>query len=322
MITAERITKFYGQIRALTDVSFHIARGEIIGLVGPNGAGKTTTMKILTGYIAPTRGRVAIDGIDVIEDRLSAQRRVGYLPESSPLYGDMHVQDYLRYIARLRDVPRDRLRTRLSGVVAHCGLGDVLTRPIRHLSKGFRQRVGLAQAMVHDPDVLILDEPTSGLDPNQIFEIRDLIRHLGREKTVILSTHILSEVEATCHRALMIIAGQLAADQPIGGTTRAEAVTIRILGDGVGIEERLRRLPVVKSTSRLATGADGARFRVETNGTDEAAAAIAAEIASAGARLSELVPVRHSLEEIFRERTLRLTGRSDAAPAAGPGSPS
>ena len=209
------LVRRYGSFAAVDRISFSVERGEIVGFLGPNGAGKTTTMKVLTGFLAPSDGSAAIDGIDVLDDPIAVRSRIGYLPESAPVYRDMRVADYLDFVARVRGLARAERAAAVRRVAAECGLSERLNQGIGSLSKGFRQRVGLAQALVHSPDILILDEPTSGLDPNQIVEIRNLIREIGRKKTVILSTHILSEVQATCDRVVIISGGKIVAD----GTT-------------------------------------------------------------------------------------------------------
>ena len=212
MIQVNHLTKSFGSERAVDDISFDVARGEVVGFLGPNGAGKSTTMRVLTCYLPPTSGSVSIDGRSVVGDSLAVRSMIGYLPETTPLYAEMTVTDYLKFIARLRGMTVEAERSRLPYVSAVCGLEGVLTKQIENLSKGFRQRVGLAQAMLHDPEILILDEPTSGLDPNQIVEIRELIQSLGEQKTVILSTHILPEVQASCDRVLIIDKGKIVAD--------------------------------------------------------------------------------------------------------------
>ena len=212
LIQAVNLHKAYGSVQAVRNLSFAVRRGEVVGFLGPNGAGKSTTMKLLTGYLRPSAGRAHIAGFDVAQHALQARRSLGYLPENAPLYDEMMVLDFLEFICALRGVVGAQKRVRLSEVVERCGLGEALHKDIGALSKGYRQRVGLAQALVHDPDLLILDEPTSGLDPNQIVDIRALIRDLGRDKTVLLSTHILSEVRAVCSRALIIAGGRLVAD--------------------------------------------------------------------------------------------------------------
>lgn len=229
MIEARALSKSYGSVPALSDLSFEIARGEVVGFLGPNGAGKTTTMRILTGYLRPTAGQARIFGVDVAEDPLQTRSRIGYLPENAPLYEDMMVVDFLGFVAQMRHLSGESSKQRLRDICARCGLLQVLGKDIGQLSKGYRQRVGLAQAMVHDPDILILDEPTSGLDPNQIVEIRELIKDIGKEKTVILSTHILPEVQATCGRVIIISDGKLVADDTPDALARRES------GDVIGV---------------------------------------------------------------------------------------
>lgn len=211
-IKVENLTKYYGQQAAVKDVSFEINTGEIVGFLGPNGAGKSTTMKMITTYLTPNSGKIYVNELDTEEKSLEVRRKIGYLPEQNPLYLDMNVLDYIEYAAMLESVPKSEIPKAIKRVVDVCGLGDVQHKDIGELSKGYKQRVGLAQAMVHNPEVLILDEPTSGLDPNQIIEIRNLIKKLGKEKTLVLSTHILQEVEATCDRVLIINKGEIVAD--------------------------------------------------------------------------------------------------------------
>jgi ABC-2 type transport system ATP-binding protein len=211
-IEVKNLTKFYGDFQALKGISFEVHQGEIVGFLGPNGAGKSTTMKILTCFMAATSGSAKVVGRDVFEDSIAVRARVGYLPESVPLYDQMIVYDYIEHLAEMRGVPASRRADRVKYAIEVCGLAPVVGKKIDELSKGYRQRVGLAQALVHEPDVLILDEPTSGLDPNQIVEIRELIRRIGREKTVLLSTHILQEIEALCDRVILINGGKVVAD--------------------------------------------------------------------------------------------------------------
>ena len=211
-ISVQGLTKTYGPERAVDTITFDVRPGEVVGFLGPNGAGKTTTLKVITGYLNPTEGTVLVDGLDVREDTLSIRRRIGYLPESTPLYREMVTYDYLEFVAAMRGIPKDRRGAGIKEMTNACGLHEVLGKKIDALSNGYRQRVGLAQAMIHNPPILILDEPTSGLDPNQIVEIRELIRKIGREKTVVLSTHILPEVQASCDRVLIIHRGKIVAD--------------------------------------------------------------------------------------------------------------
>lgn len=212
MIEVRTLTKSYGAERAVDAISFEVAQGEIIGFLGPNGAGKTTTMKVITGYLPPTEGTALVNGLNVTDHPQEIREQIGYLPESTPLYDDMVTWDYLAFVAAMRGIPKDRHEDRIVEMAQACGLHDVLAKRIDTLSKGYRQRVGLAQAMIHDPPILILDEPTSGLDPNQIVEIRELIRSIGRHKTVILSTHILPEVQVSCDRVIIINRGRIVAD--------------------------------------------------------------------------------------------------------------
>jgi len=211
-IKVENLTKYYGQQAAVNDITFEINTGEIVGFLGPNGAGKSTTMKMITTYLTPSAGKIYVNDLSTEGESLEVRKKIGYLPEQNPLYLDMNVLDYLEFAAELESVPKSDIAKSIKKMVGVCGLGDVQHKDIGELSKGFKQRVGLAQAMIHEPDVLILDEPTSGLDPNQIIEIRKLIKQLGKEKTLVLSTHILQEVEATCDRVLIINKGQIVAD--------------------------------------------------------------------------------------------------------------
>lgn len=212
MISVKNLTKYYGDFQALKGISFEIKSGEIVGILGPNGAGKSTTLRILTCYLNPSDGDAIIDGKSILNDEINVKKTIGYLPESAPLYNDMCVFDYLIYMADIQELEKSKLNERLNYVVDVCSLKEVISKPIGELSKGYKQRVGLAGSMIHDPKILILDEPTNGLDPNQIVEIRELIKELGKEKTVLVSTHILSEVEATCSRAIIINKGDIIAD--------------------------------------------------------------------------------------------------------------
>ena len=210
MIEVKSLTKKYGELTAVNNISFEVAKGEIVGFLGPNAAGKSTTMKVLTCFMTPTNGTAVVAGYDVLENPLEVRRRIGYLAESNPLYSDLPVSDFLSFIADMRNIPKSDKKEKIKKIIKTCGLEKVIRQNIGKLSKGYRQRVGLAQAMIHDPEILVLDEPTSGLDPIQIVEIRDLIKELGKEKTVIFSTHILAEVEATCSRVIIINEGKIA----------------------------------------------------------------------------------------------------------------
>jgi ABC-2 type transport system ATP-binding protein len=245
MIEVEGLTKRYGNVEAVKGVSFSLGRDQVLGFLGPNGAGKTTIMKILTGFHFPSEGSVLVDGVSVQEDPVEVKKRIGYLPESVPLYGDLTVEEYLSFIAAARLIPGGERQKTLGASLAACGLEQVRGRRIETLSKGYKQRVGLAQAIIHDPAILILDEPTSGLDPNQIIEIRSLIKELGKRKTVILSTHILQEVEAVCSRVLIINEGRIAAQgtpEEIAGTMKGGDTWELIVKSSAGPEELLSRL--------------------------------------------------------------------------------
>jgi ABC-2 type transport system ATP-binding protein len=310
-IAVRNLTKRYGEQKAIDDISFDVKTGEILGFLGPNGAGKTTTMKILTCYMPPSAGKVEVDGLDIADNSLEVRKKVGYLPEMNPLYLDMNVVDYIRYSAQLHSLRGGHMNHRVKEMVQVCGLEGVRHKDIGELSKGYRQRVGLAQAMVHEPDVLILDEPTSGLDPNQIVEIRNLIRQLGRAKTVILSTHILSEVQATCDRVLIINEGKIVADgapeklqQDFQG---AELVTLELrtgAADPVGqISPKLRSLGPVTAVELLSHKDSVCRYAIHVEkGADVREAAFKLAVAE-GWVLLEMHRKTTSLEEVFHKLT-------------------
>jgi len=302
-ITASNLTKTYGTQKAVDDVSFEMNTGEVLGFLGPNGAGKTTTMRLLTCYLEPTAGTATLDGYDIHNHPQEVRRRIGYLPEDTPLYPDMPVIDYLRLSARLQSVPPTEIDERIQAMMDVCGLGPERHKRIGKLSKGFQQRVGLAQALLHDPPVLILDEPTTGLDPNQIVEIRDLIKEIGTEKTVMLSSHILKEVEMTCDRILIIDQGQIVAD----GAT--EELREQFMG-GTRLRVRLDAPSEADVTGALEA-IDGVASVQRSNGYYELAAAGDAEPAADVFHLcsdrdwvlTELTPLESSLEDVFRELT-------------------
>jgi len=272
MIDVTEISKSYGAIQALAGVSFHVAPGQVIGLLGPNGAGKTTVMKILTGYLQPDSGQATVDGLDVLSDTLEVQKRIGYLPENAPLYPELSVQAYLKMIAELRQIPTVDQPKHISEAIRATGLTDHLTRPIGQLSKGYRQRVGLAQAILHKPKLLILDEPTVGLDPTQIAEVRRLIRRLADQSTVLLSTHILSEVEATCDGVIILLNGQVKADARLADLA-ASTDAILVLDKSAPVATAdLKTLRGVRSVE-LTRAPDGHEYRVRgTEGADLRAA--------------------------------------------------
>jgi ABC-2 type transport system ATP-binding protein len=317
MIRVDHLLKSYGPGRpAVDDISFEVRRGEVLGFLGPNGAGKTTTMRILTSFLAPSAGRAEVAGFDVYTHSVEARRRIGYLPEDTPLYRDMTVLEYLHFVCDLRGLAREGRTPRLRRVVEQCGIEDRLGDLIGELSKGYRQRVGLAQAIVHEPEVLILDEPTSGLDPNQIAEIRGVIKQIGKEKTVIFSTHILGEVQATCSRVVIISDGKLVADGTPEELSRknqgAGEILIEIGGargnatDPVGLLRKIDGVDEVRVVQGPESGGNGrpAQFRVIVKAGQDPRGDIARVIATAeGMDLLQLTPERATLEAIFRKLT-------------------
>ncbi|RLA93571.1 MAG: ABC transporter [Deltaproteobacteria bacterium] len=310
MIEAKNLTKRYGETVAVDSVSFTISKGEIVGLLGPNGAGKTTTMRILTCYLPPDSGEAKIAGKDIFEQSLEVRRLIGYLPENNPLYTDMGVVDYLRFIAQIRHLPRRKINSKIREIIEVCGLEPVINKSIGELSKGFCQRVGLAQAMIHDPDILILDEPTVGLDPNQIIEIRELIKRLGEEKTVILSSHILPEVAATCKRIIIMNNGRIVGSgTPEEMSTRAKGggvINIVIRGPVEEIKEKLNSMEKVKDFKVKGSEGDGrTRFEVISNGETEVSEDLFRMVVDNGWTLSELHQESLSLEDVFQQLTLK-----------------
>ncbi len=270
MIDVTDLTKSYGPIEALRGVTFHVAPGEIVGLLGPNGAGKTTTIKILTGYLQPDDGTVIVNDLDVLTHTREVQAQIGYLPESAPLYPELSVQAYLKMMAELRQIPEDEQQARLSEAIYAAGLAEHMTRPIGQLSKGYRQRVGLAQAILHRPQILILDEPTLGLDPTQIVEIRRLIRRLAERSTILFSTHILSEVEALCDRVIILMNGQIKADARLSELA-ATPDAILVLEDAPGdVQHALSNLSGVRAVERTRTPDGHSAYRVLGHGADGA----------------------------------------------------
>ena len=306
-ISVSNLTKKYQTQRAVDNITFEVKTGEVLGFLGPNGAGKTTTMKIITGFISPSDGDARVNDISVLEEPEKIKPLIGYLPESNPLYQDMPVLEYLRFIAELQNVPSNRVNDRIAQMVKVCGLNVEKHKKIGELSKGYKQRVGLAQALIHDPEILILDEPTTGLDPNQIVEIRNLIREIGREKTVILSTHILPEVEATCDRILIINDGKIVAD----GTSeslRKQAQGQEVLR--VGISEADDKNKVIASLQDLSTvgmvdPVSENNFTFIINSKDDASSKkpIFEMCVKNNWVLSELTPMETKLDDIFRELT-------------------
>ena len=302
-ITASNLTKVYGTQTAVDDVCFEMNTGEVLGFLGPNGAGKTTTMRILTCYLNPTAGTATLDGYDIHDHPEEVRRRIGYLPEDTPLYTDMPLIESLRLSAELQPVPDNMVDRRIQEMMDVCGLGPERHKRIGELSKGFQQRVGLAQALLHDPPVLILDEPTTGLDPNQIVEIRELIKEIGKEKTVMLSSHILKEVEMTCDRILIIDQGRIVADgateelrqQFMGGTRLRVQIDAPADAD---VDTALEGLDGIASVQRI----DG-HYELSAAGEADPAANVFHLCADRGWVLTELTPLESSLEDVFRELT-------------------
>ncbi|MBM3791511.1 MAG: ATP-binding cassette domain-containing protein [Acidobacteria bacterium] len=304
MIEVENLTKVYNQRTAIDGISFKVEKGEILGLLGPNGAGKTTTMRILTCFMPATDGTARVSGYDVFEESLEVRKRIGYLPESPPLYHEMSVKSYLNFVARIKGVPSSQRRAQVEETMDKCGIGDVQDRIIGKLSKGYKQRVGLAQALLNNPDVLILDEPTIGLDPKQIFEVRSLIKGLAGEHTVILSTHILPEVSMTCNRVVIIHNGRVVAMDTPEGLTRqmkgAERIALTVEGPAEAVCERLRTIDGVLDVR--VEGDGGGRppdFIVECKLQTDLRKDLAQAVVSQGWGLLELRGIAMSLEDVF-----------------------
>ena len=308
MIEAIQLTKFFGNTPALTNVSFRVEKGEILGFLGPNGAGKTTTMRILTGYLPPTSGTAKVAGFDVLNQSLEVRKRIGYMPENPPLYDDMTVLSFCRFIARIRKVPKSQEKDRIDYVTQRCGLESVRGRLIGHLSRGFRQRVGLAQALVHDPEILILDEPTLGLDPAQIIEIRQLIKGLAGAHTVILSSHILPEVEQTCGRVVIINKGKIiAVDTPEKlsfSLKGANIYTVQVKRPSDQLTDQLKSLPGVLEVRPEQDGV----YTIESEKEHDLREEIAELVVGQKAALLELRPVIYTLEDVFVQLTTAEEG--------------
>lgn len=312
MIQAEHLTKRFGLNTAIEDVTFEVKKGEILGFLGPNGAGKTTTMRILAGYFPATYGRAMVAGYDVFEQPLEVKKRVGYMPEHPLLYTEMTVDSFLRFVATINGLERSKVNDQLENVKKRCGLVDYGHRLIKHLSKGYRQRVGLAQALIHDPEVLILDEPTVGLDPKQIIEVRQLIRSLARDHTVILSTHILPEVSMTCERVIIINNGKIVAvDTPQNLTSQlrgGERIELEVAGAADRLPTLLRQIPQVTSVSVGETQNGHTPVTVDTEGKDDIRHLIVRKLIESGFDLYQLKAQTMTLEEIF----LKLTTEEEA----------
>ena len=319
MIEATGISKNYGSIQALKGVSFAIPDQQIVGLLGHNGAGKTTLLKVLTGYLQPSAGKARVEGIDVVEEPLRVQAQIGYLPENAPLYPDMLVQEYLQMMAELREIPEGDRPRLISEAVRRTGIENPLVRPIGQLSKGYRQRVGLAQAILHRPRVLILDEPTSGLDPSQIVEIRELIKELAASSTVLLSTHILSEVELTCERVLIIVNGEVTTDAALKELRSGHGAIVAVEHETTDVEQALSKIEGVTSVKKAngrASSEDGfVSYRVEGERAD-LCPAIHDVVRGKGWRIAELRPDVRTLESVFRGVAERTEGAKKSAGGA------
>jgi len=308
MINVSSLTKNYGKNRGVNDISFTIPEGEIVGFLGPNGAGKTTTMNIITGYLSADNGSVEVAGIDMLKQPIDAKKHIGYLPEQPPLYHTMTVKEYLNFAYELKNVSSPSRQEHISGICEIIGLTDVYKRVIGHLSKGYKQRVGLAQALIGDPDVLILDEPTVGLDPRQIVEIRNVIKDMGKKRTIILSTHILPEVSAICERVLVIANGVIVADDKpenlAESAVSARSLIARIAGPEDAVLELLKRLEGVKKAGLLGKKEpDSYDFLIESNQGADIRKSLFEELCKAGYPLLMLRPQSDSLEDIFLKLT-------------------
>ena len=313
MIEVNNVTKYFGNFPAVTDISFRVEPGEIVGFLGPNGAGKSTTMKIITGFLPPTEGSVTVAGYDVVTESLNARRHIGYLPETVPLYTEMNVREYLDYMGKIRGMDAASIRRRIDDVVDVCHLEDYYTSIIGKLSKGFRQRVGIAQSIIHEPDVLVLDEPTIGIDPIQVVETRRLIKELSGKQTVIVSTHILPEVSQICERVIVIHEGQIVAiDEPDQLAQRLlgrERVDLQVKGPQQEVLAVLAEVPGVQTANRVnIQRGELPQYRVESESGVEIRAVLAQKVIEAGWELHRLEGVTMSLEEIF----LMLTTEEEA----------
>jgi len=306
MIQVQNLTKTFGETKALDNVNFEVRDGEVLGFLGPNGAGKSTAMRIITGFIAPTAGTVKVDGLDVMDKSFEIRKRIGYLPESNPLYTDMKVHEYLKFVAAARQIPKSDRTKAIKHMVDVCGLSDVIGKNIDALSKGFRQRTGLAQAMIHDPDILIMDEPTSGLDPNQIVEIRDLIKQIGEKKTIILSTHILPEVAATCSRVVIINNGKIAAEGTTDELTRGssnEVIYIKFKGDRGIVRQTLSEYRTIGAIKEYTgEGSDIHAFAIEITEGDGRELIFKSAVSN-NWTLVEMYRKQENLEDVFRRLT-------------------
>lgn len=299
MISVQNLTKRYGDLVAIDNVSFQVQRGEVLGFLGPNGAGKTTTMRIITAYMPPTEGTVHVAGFDVVENPIEAKRQIGYLPENPPLYNDMTVDGYLDFVADIKQVPGKNKKNRIGLAMEKCGITDVRKRLIGNLSKGYRQRIGIAQAIVHDPAIIVLDEPTIGLDPKQIIEIRELIKNLSGERTVILSTHVLPEVTMTCTRVAIINEGRIVLEESLDKLSEkvetAQNLFLKIGYKESGVKEKILSFEAVSNVSETSSG----EFIIQSREGKDIREDLAKMVVGNGWGLLELRPLTQTLEEIF-----------------------
>jgi ABC-2 type transport system ATP-binding protein len=307
MLEVRGLNKKFERVHAVNDLNFEVYKGEVFGFLGPNGAGKSTTMRIITCFIPPTSGLVRVDGMDTAEQDLAVRRKIGYLPESTPLYSDMTVSEYLAFVGRVRGLGGAKLRERMDAMFTVCALTSMANRQIGKLSKGYRQRVGLAQAMIHDPDLLILDEPMSGLDPNQIIEIRHLIKKMGVEKTVIYCSHILSEVSATCDRILIIKDGRIVAtgtpDELTSGHKSGSRYTLRVKGEASAVKSSLSTVYGVSGVDVDDVSDGWCSVQIRATTKDDIGESLFKRVVDNGLSLSELRCDRTSLEEVFTQLT-------------------
>ncbi len=307
MIEVHNLCKSYGDRQAIDNLTFKIEKGDVVGLLGPNGAGKSTTMKIITGFMAPTSGEAKVCGFDVFENPIEVKKRIGYLPETPPLYTEMTVEDYLKFVAELKLVPVDKIKSLVNRALVKAQLTSVKSRLIKNLSKGFKQRVGIAQALVSDPEVLVLDEPTVGLDPKQVSEIRDLIKELRGEHTIILSTHILPEVQATCNKVIIIHQGKIVAQDSIDQIERMNQsgiiLTLKTKKANAALSNAITRIDGVKEIEMVTAQ----HYRIKMAEQDELIEQVASEVIRSGAGLIELSPSRTNLEDVFLKLTYGQT---------------
>ncbi len=316
MIKIEHLTKYYGDYRAVDDISFTVNDGEILGFLGPNGAGKTTTLKMITCFMPPSEGTIFFNDLDVRENSMEIRKKIGYLPENAPLYEYMGVMEFLNYVCDIREIYGERRKERMDTMIELCGLQEVLGKDCGELSKGYRQRVGIAQAMIHEPDILILDEPTVGLDPNQVVGIRDLIKDVGVEKTVVLSTHILSEVEAVCKRVVIISSGAIVADgqtnilmSELAGQSVIQLLLKGTVTDAVPVFEAIREVDRVE----VAPNADATRVEIYATGSRDLREEIFNRAVKNNWVILDMTHQKKNLEDVFRQLTLAQSYTKEGA---------